>query len=559
MSRHGRPSKIFILALGSALTLGSAAPQAFADVKQSGYSKRDSALYRDAFDQNIYYEGTQYLHLERLSRGLTGVRKRAQDVNLYDEIPDSNFFTNRHGREQMSLDALKQGAAEGDKPGRGEHWTITKGKFQGITPGFFVRNEKGEKFLLKFDPMDSFEMATGAEAVTSRFLYALGYNVPEYSLVYFKKDQLGIQEGARIYDESGFRRKLTPDRLEEFLLFVPESEDGASYRASASRFLSGEILGPMKLQGRRKEDTDDPVNHEDRREIRALQVFNAWLNNNDVREGNTLDVVQDRDGKSQIVHYLIDFNSGLGATPRGPKPPMFGHEHMVDYGEATKAFLSFGFWKKPWQKRWDGAGRETVSPAVGYFDNRELNPGRYKSQLPHFPFKDLGRADGFWAAKILMKFTDEEIGAIVSTGEFSKKEDEEYLTKTLIERRDVIARYWFAASCPLDEFELEEAGGGSYDIHFEDLRVRHGFVPKDGRTYLADVIVRKGNRELHLLRNEIHEPRLRIEAEWLREQPSFKVVLRTRSSDGRDWGPFVRVGIQSEAGTARLSEIFHQD
>ena len=43
----------------------------------SEYSKREAVLYRDVFDQNFYYEGTQYLRLERLYRDLFGIRKRA--------------------------------------------------------------------------------------------------------------------------------------------------------------------------------------------------------------------------------------------------------------------------------------------------------------------------------------------------------------------------------------------------------------------------------------------------------------------------------------------------
>ena len=88
----------------------------FAGTASSSYSKRETGLYRDVFDQSLYYEGTEPLHLERLSRGLWGTRKRAQNVNAFDEVPDSTFFTNRHGRESMSGEAFKQTPAPHSRP-----------------------------------------------------------------------------------------------------------------------------------------------------------------------------------------------------------------------------------------------------------------------------------------------------------------------------------------------------------------------------------------------------------------------------------------------------------
>lgn len=529
----------------------------FAGTTSSNYSKRESGLFRDVFDQSLYYEGTEPLHLERLSRGLLGGRNRARNVNAFDEVPDSTFFTNRHGRESMSEGALKQGPVVGGGPDPGGEWVITKGKFEGLTPGFFIRDAQGGRYLLKFDPIDNLELNTGAEAVTSRFYHAIGYQVPSYTLVSFRKEKLVIDLQATIYDESGFRKKLTPDRLDEFLLFIPETEDGR-YRASASRILEGEILGPMKFQGRRRDDPEDTVNHKDRREIRALQVFSSWLNNNDMRESNSLDVVQERDGERKIWHYLIDFGSSLGAASGGPKPPMFGHELMLDYGETLKAILSLGFWKKPWQKRWDEADREVQYPSVGYFDNRHFNPARFRTQLPYFPFKDLTRSDGFWAAKILMRFTDQDIRALVSTGEFSDEKAGEALAQTLIERRDLIGRYWFKRANPLDEFRLFNEGG-AYELRFEDLSARHGFAPETGSVYRFEVIAGRGKRRIRVAQEDIQEKTFKINADWLARHPSLDLLIRTRRPDAVTWSPFVRVRIESRAGAPRLAGILHQD
>ncbi len=530
----------------------------YAEKTVSGYGKQESGLYRDVFDQAVYYEGTEALHLERFYRSLFGLRERARNVNAFDEVPDSTFFVNRHGREAMSVEALQKGPAVTTGPDSGAPWRITKGKFEGMTPGFFIRDAKGDRYLLKFDPLDNLEMATGAEVAASRFMHAMGYFVPQYTIAEFKREQLAIEPGARVYDESGFQKELTPERLEEFLLFVPETDRG-SYRASASRILEGEILGPMKFQGRRRNDPDDPYRHEDRREIRALRVFSSWLNNTDLRESNSLDVVQARDGEKKIWHYLIDFGSSFGAAAEGPKAPMIGHVYLLDYGDIVKGILSLGFWEKPWQKRWREAGEEAGRPSVGYFDNRNFKPGRFKNQLPHYGFKDLTRADGFWAAKILMRFSDEEIRQVVETGEFSDKEAEKELVQTLIERRDLIGKFWFKVANPLDDFRLFQEDGGGYRLQFEDLGVRHGLAPAEGTRYQFEVIARKGNRAIRVAQKEISERDFEVESEWLRNDPALDLLIRSRRPEEKIWSPFVLIQIRTEGGTSRLARILHQD
>ncbi len=520
------------------------------------YPKRQTGLYRDVSDQNIYYEGVEYLRFERLHQ-LLGQKKRALDINVFDEIPDSNFFTNRHSRSRLSSEELKKGPSVTDGPDASGPWTITKGKFDGITPGFFVKDAKGGKYLLKFDPEDSLELGTGAEAIASRFFHAIGYNVPQYTIANFKKDQLVIKEGAKVFDKTGFKTALTADKLDQFLLFVPQTKNGA-YRASASRIIDGEILGPMRFLGRRQDDPRDLINHEDRRTVRTLQVFNAWVNNNDVRESNSLDTVQEKNGQQEIVHYMIDFNSSLGATPRGPKPPQFGHEYMLDYGETAKAILTLGLHDKPWQKRWDEAGREVASPTVGYFDNHHFDPGKFKTQLPHYAFKDLTRADGFWAAKIIMSFTDDEIRDIVSTGEFSDPKTANEISRVLTQRRDLMGRYWFQKANPLDHFTFVNLGD-SHELHFDDLSVQYGFVDSGKSIYRYEIFTKKGKKKKRISKEETTEPSLKLNSHLLEEHSSLDLVIRTRRPGKKEWSPFVSLQIRNHAGGPQIAGIAHED
>ena len=66
--------------------------------------------------------------------------------------------------------------------------------------------------------------------------------------------------------------------------------------------------------------------------------------------------------------------------------------------------------------------------------------------------------DAYWAAKIIVRFDDTLLRAIVDTAEYSDPAATEYIVKTLAERRDKIGRYWFSRVNALDEFEVSDEG-----------------------------------------------------------------------------------------------------
>lgn len=515
------------------------------------FKKNQTGLYHDIFDQNIYYEGTNMLRLDRLYRKLFGKKSPAVDVNIYDEVPDSDFFVNRHARKPLSLAEMEAGPKETDGPDVTSPMTVIKGKFEGLHPGFFIRDSRGDEYLLKFDPPENLELVTSAEVIASRFYHALGYYIPQYTVAIFTPDKLVPGEGATIIDSTGFKKKLTKEKLEEFLLFIPWDADG-KFRASASKILKGKNRGGFNFDGRRKNDLKDTVDHKRRREIRALQVFASWLNNYDGRESNTIDLeIVDENGKHKLIHYLIDFNSTLGAGAFGTKPPMFVHEYLLDMGETTKAFLGLGFWEKPWQKRWRETGEQvTSSPAVGYFDNRYFDPAKFKVQLPHYAFKDLTRADGFWAAKQIMAFSDEDIRAAVKAGQYSKPEDAEYIAKILMERRDIVGRYWFNQAAALDRFDVK-----GDKLVFEDLRIKHHFLDQSVAAYHVEVIVKNGKKGEKKTAIDLRSQELPFQAEWF-QRDGVDFLFRTQDLRTGKQSPYVLVQVN---GQKQITGITHQD
>jgi hypothetical protein len=83
----------------------------------------------------------------------------------------------------------------------------------------------------------------------------------------------------------------------------------------------------------------------------------------------------------------------------------------------------------------------------------------------------MDEADAFWAANLLTYFTDEVLRAIVATGQISDPEAANYLTETLIKRRDKCIRYWIRQTNPLDRFAVNADGS---EVTFDNAALRAG-------------------------------------------------------------------------------------
>jgi hypothetical protein len=160
-----------------------------------------------------------------------------------------------------------------------------------------------------------------------------------------------------------------------------------------------------------------------------------------------------------VRHYLIDFSSTLGSgsdTLRriAPQDPRGGNEYVVDFEPIWKAFYSFGIKDRSWRRipyaypRYAEAGR---------IESEYFAPARWKPEYPNPAFDRMLADDGFWAAKIVARFTDEAIRAIVSTGDFLSKDAERYLADTVIQRRDKVVAHVFRQLNPLDGFAVRDS------------------------------------------------------------------------------------------------------
>src|SRR5262249_35858147 len=238
--------------------------------------------------------------------------------------------------------------------------------------------------------------------------------------------------------------------------------------AIASRFLDGRPLGPFSDKGRRKDDPNDHLRHEDRRELRGLRMFCAWLNHWDMKEQNSLDMfVQDGDAH-YVRHHLIDFASTLGAAAGGGAQPRFGAENTLDVPAIGGRLFALGLHEDGWRR----AKRPAGLSEIGYFESRDFHPMEWKALQTNVAFANMNRKDGYWAAKIVSAFTDEQLRAVVAVGRYRDPEAAAYMARVLAERRDIIARYWFDRMAPLDFFTVAQGR-----ISFHDLGAERRVYP----------------------------------------------------------------------------------
>jgi hypothetical protein len=308
------------------------------------------------------------------------------------------------------------------------------------------------------------EMTTAAEVISSKFFHALGYHVPDNHIVHFRRDQLVADPKTKFTDPFGHERGLSAGDIDEVLRSVPRSADGR-FRGVASLYLKGDPLLEFRYFGTRTDDPNDIVPHEHRRDLRGLFVFCAWLAHDDSRAINTLDMLVEENGSRFIKHHLIDFGSTLGSGSTKSNPARAGHSHFFEWKPAAIEMLTLGLHVPRWAR-----AHYPDLPSVGRFESRVFEPEKYKTDYPNPAFQNRLADDEFWAARQVMRFTDDHIRALVKTGEYSDPKAEQWIADTLIARRDKIGRAFLDKVLPLDSFTIK-----GDRILFEDLIVAYDF------------------------------------------------------------------------------------
>jgi hypothetical protein len=205
----------------------------------------------------------------------------------------------------------------------------------------------------------------------------------------------------------------------------------------------------------------------------ALRVFCAWVNHNDMKIQNSLDMYVGEPDEGHVKHHLIDFASTMGGY--GDLPVRrFGYEYGFDVFPMLGRTMTLGMV----EDRWIPLQRPEGLDEIGLFDTANFDPGKWKADLPHSGMANLTRRDGYWAAKVLSGFDDASLRTVVDQAKYENPAAADFLVTTLAGRRDLLVAYWFDRVPPLDFFAIEASG-----LTFHDLGVERGYYPDKETLY----------------------------------------------------------------------------
>jgi hypothetical protein len=144
----------------------------------------------------------------------------------------------------------------------------------------------------------------------------------------------------------------------------------------------------------------------------------------------------------------------MGSGSTVAQNPRAGNEYILEWAPALKTLATFGLYVRPWirTKYWEDA------KSVGRFEGDAFDPIKWRPEYPNPAFDNLRADDAFWAARLVARFSDDAIRAVVAKGRYTEPGAAEHIATTLIKRRDKVLRAWLTAVNPLADARLGSDG-----------------------------------------------------------------------------------------------------
>jgi hypothetical protein len=346
----------------------------------------------------------------------------AKDVNSFDEVPPSTWYTPR----DPDVGAMARGP-DAVVPPQPPFTVLADPPAALAGPGFSIRDARGAIYEIAFDPSDRPQMRTGALAVAARLMWALGFNAPPMTLVRARLEDFWIGTGALSEARTMLQSAAAPT-------------DGF-YRLAAIAWPSGKDLGPAPETGRRTDDPNDVIDHEDRRSLRALTVLASWLALSGFGPWKTIDRYLGSPGEGHVVHYVAGLDAALGAgnVVRITDPP----PRLPGGGSPFIRLLTLGLLRNP-----PPSITQVDVPAIGGLADR-VDPGHFDLPVPYAPAERVQAADGYWAARRIAQLTPAHIALAVEAGKFSDGRARDMMQHALESRAQDMIRYWYSRVVPL--------------------------------------------------------------------------------------------------------------
>ncbi|HUM10276.1 MAG TPA: hypothetical protein VLT82_04915 [Myxococcaceae bacterium] len=400
------------------------------------------ALGWDAADKTVFRQLSHAFLLELATPAI--------NVNALDEVPDSSWYVNRASRQPMSAEEIARGACRRAPPEEELPWTVVGAKVDGANPGFVIRTASGERYVLKFDDPDQFERPSAGDVVGSRLYYAAGFQVPCNRVVYFRATDLVVDLA-----EENPSKVITREKVDSLLKLAKQEENG-TYRVLASEFIPGTPNGPWEYTDRRRDDPNDRVDHQDRRELRGSRLLAAWINHHDARSQNTLNTwITTSEGKGHLEHYVLDWGDTLGGLHYSDEVSRrTGYSYYLDLGQIGLDFITFGIPQRPWERaKYGPAGK-----IFGYFNDTDFVAEEWRDGYPNVAFAAMEEQDGAWMARIIARIDDAAIDQVVDQARLSAPLARSELKRILKGRRQRILERYLTRVSSLTDPELAQDG-----------------------------------------------------------------------------------------------------
>jgi hypothetical protein len=435
--------------------------------------ERWAGKWSDGIDNTLLRPITEVFRIER--------HGPAANANALGGVPNSSWFTNRLSRRDISPERLLRGPCDQTDMPEAASWTIRSGKVQGFNPGFVadLHHPDGttQRYLLKFEGRNQSQRAVAADVLGSKIYWAAGFEVPCNRLLQLDPDKLVLDPEATKKDPTGRKIPLTRRDVARAMGHAPRDEQG-HIRTMASKFLPGEPLGPFSYLGRRADDLNDAIPHEDRRELRGSRLIAAWTNHFDSRDQNTYTAFFRADPDAErgyVQHFLLDFGDLFGARwfSEGMTRRL-GYSTFVHPGHILSDWLTLGAIPRPWHS----VDSHPAGEPFGYFDVDHFNPETWRPGFPNPAFQRMDARDAFWATNIISRFSDAHIDRLAEAGRFSSPAYTRFLAHTLRGRRDQIVATYFRRYSPMVAPRVEGEA-----LCLEDAWVGRGFGAADDAFY----------------------------------------------------------------------------
>jgi len=354
-------------------------PTRFADRPPALYVLDDAPIPVPAHRDLLETVRWSDIYLRRpLVRALDPARAlRAGDVNSADEVPTSSWF------EPLDAEALSD-AWWGEGPPE-PPLALIGGKPDIQSSAVRIKDARGVVYELETDPRQAPDTATAAGPITARLMRAIGYRVAPAHRIAFERSQVdGGDPHNKLFSKDIDRR-----------IFL------------ATQWPLGLDIGVTVPRGRRSDDPNDRIRHENRRTLRALLPVGSWLDIGGVGVGSTRDAYVGRPGEGYVQHFYTRSSASLGSRRALSGQPYESAAGVVA-GSPLLNLFTLGLYSKGInQSRAPDARLLIASPAASDF----------VISTPYEPFDELRPDDVYWATKRIASISDQTlIRAIQGSG-----------------------------------------------------------------------------------------------------------------------------------------------